>query len=531
MSATQPLDRVRDSETPANLFGILRRRWPVVLAVIVGVLAVAIVHQRKAAKSYASTASVAFQSGTLSTQALQVTTGSSEPQREANTEVLLAHSRAVAEAVRTQLHSAESAEELMGDVEVEAAPNANVLNIEAVTHSSAYSPKLANAFAQQYIAFRTRAQLSPIEAAATKLQQQLVALPPTSTERAALEQSIQKLNALRAVAGGGANVISPGGTAKLVGKSLTTTLLLALLIGLALAFAVVFLLETLDRRVKSLEEFERSYRLPVLSAIPQSGFRMRGAASRKEMLEPFRILRSALDFAAVTREIDTLMLTSAVSGEGKTTVAVDLSHTIALAGRRVVLVELDLRRPTFSDHFGLEPVEGLTTALTSDTSLSSLLVNPLPEVPNLSVLPAGPIPFNPSELLGSPAIAAIISELSENGTMVIVDAPPLNPVADAHVLLNNPAIRAAILVARLGHTTREEVSRARRILDHHHVVEPIGVVVTGVRDEGEYGYQSYRGEEPTLEADLDELSARTRRTPVNRNASRKARRRAPRQPH
>ncbi len=530
MSAVQPLDRVRESETPANLLSILRRRWPVALAMVVAVLAVAVVHQRKSAKSYASTASVAFQSGTLSTAALQVTTGSSEPQREANTEVLLAHSRAVAEAVQRQLRTRETAQELLSDVEVEAAPNANVLNIEAVTHVPADSATLANAFAQQYIAVRARNQLSGIETAEGQLRQQLAQLPTASTERAALEQSIQKLNALRAVAGGGANVISPAGSGKVVGKSLTTTLLLALLIGLALAFAVVFLLETLDRRVKTLEEFERSYRLPVLSAIPQSGFRTRGAAARKDLLEPFRILRSALDFAAVTRDIDTLMLTSAVSGEGKTTVAVDLSHTIALAGRRVVLVELDLRRPTFSDHFGLAPAEGLTTALTSDTSLSSLLVQPLPDVPNLSVLPAGRIPFNPSELLGSPAIAAIIAELSEDGTMVVVDAPPLNPVSDAHVLLNNPAIRAAVLVARLGHTTRDEVARARRILDHH-IVEPVGVVVTGVRDEGEYGYESYRGDEPTLAADLDQLSARAPLRTPNRNASRKSRRRAPRQPH
>ncbi|HEY0516477.1 MAG TPA: hypothetical protein VGD00_05110, partial [Solirubrobacteraceae bacterium] len=427
MSAVQPLERARESETPANLLNVLRRRWPVVLAVVVAVLAVALVHKGKSPKSYASTASVAFQSGTLSDAALQVTTGSSEPQREANTEVLLAHSRAVAEGVRSQLHLKESGSELLGEVEVEAAPNANVLNIEAVTHDPSYSARLANAFADQYIAFRTQSQLSGIEAAQSRLQQQLSRLPATSPERTTLEQSLQRLNALRAVAGGGANVISPAGPGKPIGKSFTTTFILALLIGLALAFVVVFLLETLDRRVKSLEEFERSYRLPVLSAIPQSGFRTRSAVERKELLEPFRILRSALDFAAVTRDIDTLMLTSAVSAEGKTTVAVDLAHTVALAGRRVVLVELDLRRPTFAEHFGLGPVDGLTTALTSDTPLPSLLVQPMPDLPNFRVLPAGRIPFNPSELLGSPAIAAIVAELAEEGAMVLIDAPPLNP--------------------------------------------------------------------------------------------------------
>jgi Mrp family chromosome partitioning ATPase len=95
--------------------------------------------------------------------------------------------------------------------------------------------------------------------------------------------------------------------------------------------------------------------------------------------------------------------------------------------------------------------------------------------------------------------------------MVIVDAPPLNPVADAHVLLNNPAIQAAVLIARLGRTTRDDVGRARRILDHH-IVEPVGIVVTGIREAGEYGYESYRGDQPTLNADIPDLSGEAGRS-------------------
>lgn len=520
MSSPQPFERGRDSDAPTNLLNVLRRRWMVIAAVVIACVAVALVHQRKAAKSYVASSSVAFQTSTLSDAALQVSTGGGEPQREANTEVLLAHSRAVAEGVRNQLHlgAGATASDLLDEVEVEAAANANVLNILATTPNPQYSARLANAFAQQYIAFRAKSQLSGIEIAQTRLQQQIAALPAGSTERNALNQNVQRLNSLRAVAGGGANVIGLAGAGKLVGKSLATTFILGLVIGLALAFSIVFLLESLDRRIKTLEEFERQYRLPVLSAIPQSGFRYRRAEERTEQLEPFRILRSALDFAAVTRDIDTLMLTSAVAGEGKTTVAVDLAHTIALAGRPVVLIELDLRRPTFTEHFSLPTSDGLTTALTSETPLEKLLVQPFAELPNLSVLPAGRIPFNPSELLGSPTIAEIISELTENDTMVMVDAPPLNPVADAHVLLNNPAIHAAILVARMDSTTRDEVARARRILDNH-IVEPVGIVVTGIRDVGEYGYESYRGDEPTLTADLSSLSPRSARSSSARSSA------------
>ncbi len=125
----------------------------------------------------------------------------------------------------------------------------------------------------------------------------------------------------------------------------------------------MFLLESLDRRIKSIEEFEREYRLPVLTGVPQSAFRLDRAADREELLEPYRILRSALDFAAVTHQLDTLLVTSAVSGEGKTTVAVDLAHAVALTGRHTVLIELDLRRPTFTEHFDLDASRGVTTAL------------------------------------------------------------------------------------------------------------------------------------------------------------------------
>jgi polysaccharide biosynthesis transport protein len=504
VSGPQPFERARESDSLSNLLGVLRRRWLVAASVLIVCVGVAVVHQERQPKTYAATSSVAFQSGTLSDAALQVTPSGGEPQREANTEVLVAHSSEVAEAVRSQLQLKSSPSELLGDVEVEAAPNANVLNIIASSGNPQEAKALANAFSQQYIEFRARSQLSGIEVAQSRLEQQLAALPEGSAERTALEQSVQRLNALRAVAGGGASIIGLAGVGKPVGKTLSTSIVLGFVVGLALAFSLVFLLESLDRRIKTIEEFEREYRLPVLAGVPRSGFGPRRAVDRTPLLEPYRILRSALDFAAVARQLETLMVTSAVAGEGKTTVAVDLAHAIALAGRRVVLIEFDLRRPTFADHFNLDPGDGLTTALTSGASLTELLVEPLPDVPNLSVLPAGRIPHNPSELLGSPAISEFVSELASPGSMVIVDAPPLNPVADAHVLLNNSAIHAVVLVARLDKTTRDEVRRARRTLDRH-IVEPVGIVVTGLRDVDDYGYESYDGQ-PTLESDVGPLS-------------------------
>jgi succinoglycan biosynthesis transport protein ExoP len=498
------IERVTERETLAKALSVLRSRWLIVVGVVVACVGLAVVRYEKTAKSYKATASVAFQSGTLSYSALQVSPGgSTEPQREADTEVLIAHSPEVAQGVRRQLPTQASVSELLGQVQVETAPNADILEFVASTGDPRYSSRLANVFAEQFIAFRAKSALAGIESAQRKLEQQITQLPPGSAERATLQQSLQRLSELRAVAGGGANIIgqatapsAPSGT------KLSTTTIIGLLLGLAIAFSIVFLLESLDRRIKSIEEFEREYRLPVLAAVPQSGFRSRGAGERTELLEPYRILRSALDFAAVTRQIDTLLVTSAVSGEGKTTVSVDLAHAIALAGRRVVLMELDLRRPTFASHFRLDPGNGLTTALTSHTLLSELLVEPFPELPNFSVLPAGRLPHNPSELLGAPRITEMILELLVPEGMVVIDSPPLNPVADAQVLLNSSAIHGAIVVGRVGKTTRDEVRRARAILDRH-MVDPVGVVVTGIRDASRYGYEAYAAAGSARGRDVD----------------------------
>lgn len=501
-----------ERETLSAFLEVLRRRWLLIVGVATACVIAAVVRYETGTRSYESTASVAFGNATLTEQALQVSRGSGDPERDAATNVLIAASRDVAEGVRRQLRSPATPDTLLSAIDVEAAPNANVIDITASTSNPLFSARLANAFADQYLATETQQQLDAIDAAQAHLQDQIDALPADSADRTTLEQSSQRLDELRAIANGGLQVITRASRAgSPSGATLKTTVFLGLLIGLALAGALVFLLESLDRRVNSVEAFERAYRLPVLATVPPNAFKHRRADDRARSLEPYRILRSALDFVAVTRQLDTLLLTSAVPGEGKSTVSIDLSHAIALAGRRVVLVELDLRQPSFSHHFALDPMRGITTALTGREELHDLLLQPFPQLPNFQLLPAGTLPPNPSELLGSPAVSSLLAELAADDTMVVIDAPPLNPVADAQVLLNNPAIHAALIVSRLGHTTRDQMQRARSILDRH-MLQPVGLVVTGVRAPGRSGYEVYGPAEPALgEADVVPVGPRRRR--------------------
>ena len=486
----------RDADSVMHVLKVLRRRWPVLLCAVLAMLAAAIAYRALSTDRYESSASVVFGSASLSDAALQIDRGGADPERDAATNVLIARSPEVANAVRKQLGLSESASTLLDQIDVAAEDNANVLKVTAEALDPERAAELANAFADQYIEVKARSEVQSIEAAESDLRRQMNSLPSGSQERENLQQSLERLATLRSVATGGARIIGtaqPPSTPAALG--LTPLLILALIVGLGVGLTAVFVLESVDRRVKSYEDLEREYGLPALAGVPQSAFSHQLALDRGEGLEPYRILRSQLEFSQVSRELDVVMVTSAVPGEGKTTVAVDMAQAIALSGRQVMLVELDLRRPTFGQHFEIDTRQGVTTALTHREPVASLLQEPLPGMPNLLVLPSGRLPPNPSELLSSPALTELLEEVAATGAMVIVDAPPLLPVADAQVLLNHTVIDASIIVARVGSTTRDEARRARAILDRH-LLRPLGLVVTGLRDTERYGYSSYSPQEP-----------------------------------
>lgn len=488
MSSGSPEVPGRDEDTLAYALRVVLRRKLIIIVAVLVCVGVAIASHATGTRKYDATASVAFGVSSLPSIALDVDTSSDNPERDAATNVLVARSREVAESVRRQLDANVSPEELLDAISVEAVANANVLDITATSTDAQTAADVANAFADQYIAFQTRTELAAIDRARRALEAQLATLPAGSPERVALEGSLQRLAQLSAVANGGARVISRASVPSTPsGMGYAMTIALGIIAGLAIGLTIAFLIEAVDRRIGSIADFEREYRMRVLAGVPPKGFRRRRAVDRRDELEPYRILRSALDLAAVSRPLDVILVTSAVPGEGKTTVAVDLAHAIALAGRRVTLVELDLRRPSFADQFDVDPQIGVTTALLGpDVPARDLVVMPFSDLPELGVLPSGPLPANPAELLSSQALHDLLDELAEETTLVI-DAPPLNAVADTQELLNNASVHGAVIVARERKTTRDQVRTARSILDRQ-VVRLLGVVVTDVREERRYGY-------------------------------------------
>ena len=234
--------------------------------------------------------------------------------------------------------------------------------------------------------------------------------------------------------------------------------------GLGIAYAFLIARRLIDRRVRSAKHVEEATGAAVLGVIPKEevlGRTHRGVrGDLGRAAEAFRQLRTNLRFVDVDNEPRKIVVTSALPGEGKSTVSSNIARLVAQAGTPVLLIDADLRRPMIATTFEIDGAVGLTQALAGDVEVTDVIVDS--GMANLSLLPAGRIPPNPSELLGSLRMKQMIDELSEE-FLVILDAPPLLPVTDAGLL--SAFCDGALLVQASGKTQIEQSQHCRRILD------------------------------------------------------------------
>ena len=234
--------------------------------------------------------------------------------------------------------------------------------------------------------------------------------------------------------------------------------------GLGIAYAFLIARRLIDRRVRSAKHVEEATGAAVLGVIPKEevlGRTHRGVrGDLGRAAEAFRQLRTNLRFVDVDNEPRKIVVTSALPGEGKSTVSSNIARLVAQAGTKVLLIDADLRRPMIATTFEIDGAVGLTQALAGDVDVKDVIVDS--GMTNLSLLPAGRIPPNPSELLGSLRMKQLIDELAEE-YLVILDAPPLLPVTDAGLL--SAFCDGALLVQASGKTQIEQSQHCRRILD------------------------------------------------------------------
>lgn len=516
MSQPSSLTSPSDQSGLVRTLRIVRERWWVIAITAVTLPVVALALALSGTKQYDATSKLLFRDNTLPEQV----GGSSgppdvDPEATKATRVLLITTSEVADRVRQRLKLGLSDDAVAGLVTVEPESNANIIDITARDPDPKRATTIANAWAEEFVAYSQDSARADVQAGLKLLQQRIAQLPPgDSTDRTALSSALGRLVLLEAVQTGDARLV---GRASVPANPATPRpkrdAAIALVAGLMLGLGLAFLFDLFDRRVKSIEAFEEQYGFGALTSIPFQARTPSSQRDRQAALEPFRILRNALGLLGSGREVRVVMVSSASAGEGKSTVAAGLARAIALSGQRVVLVEADLRRPTFHQQFNLgDDPRGLTSALVGGVPVGELLRPVLPGLRTLTILPSGPVPPNSAELLRSPEFGALLSELSAEVDLIVLDAPPLLPVADSQILLDHPQVDACIVVARSYQTTRDEIRRARAILDRHRL-RSFGLVVNGIR-EVDAGYAYYTSHEeppvPAAEGDAGRLAARPR---------------------
>jgi succinoglycan biosynthesis transport protein ExoP len=277
-------------------------------------------------------------------------------------------------------------------------------------------------------------------------------------------------------------------------------LALGLLGGLLLGAAAAFVLERLDKSVKRFEDLEAEGSAAPLGAVPfdpalgeDPVVGLEGVGSMRA--EALRHIRTSLRFLDVDAPPQKLLFTSAVEGEGKSTTAAGIAAVFALAGVKTVLVEADLRRPSLARYLGLAAVPGISDVLVGSDELDDALQERSMGDAVLTVLCSGRVPPMPSEMLESSRMQALMARLAEQFDCVVLDGPPLLPVADSVVLAG--MVDAVVMVLREGRTEKSSAQRALTMVRAANV-RHVGVVMSMVRPDGADAYRFTYYAEPAI---------------------------------
>jgi len=303
-----------------------------------------------------------------------------------------------------------------------------------------------------------------------------------------------------------------------VSPNLPRNLALGISLGLMLGVAAAVLREMLDTRIMRAADVQALTDRPVIGeiAFDRDAARlplMTDADTYSPRAEAFRATRTNLQFIDAAERPRVLLCTSSLPGEGKTTTVANLSMTLAASGAQVCMVEADLRRPKLLHYLGLDGSVGLTSVLIGQVSLDDMIQ---PFRDNLSVLGAGPIPPNPSELLGSSGMQTVLHDLRGRFEYVLIDAPPLLPVTDAAVL--SKMVDGTIVVAGSGLVRRNQLAQTLSTLQGVGA-NVLGILMNRLPATKLDAYSYYRQEYAPEPAPTTRRHSRRERTPALRRVS------------
>ncbi len=499
---------------------LAKRKWLIISVTVVAVV-IAVGISMLTARSYQGEAKILINDRNTGAALIgsQLSADSSQPDRDMQTQVELIQQRPLLQKVIAAEGLHTTPDDLLKQIKVSADTQANIITIDVVDKSPTRAADSANALAKAYVDWSRDTQRQSINAAADQVQKRLADVQaqmaaigivsaqtdPTGTKqqqlataRSLYQQLSASLAQLRLTANlvtGPASVVTsatPDPTP--VSPNPLRNAALGAGLGLVLGVGLAFLSEKVTTRVSTAEEASQAYGSPILAEIPVEKFSAEETRrltvmthSESAASEGYRGLRNNLNFLNFEHKYGTLLVSSAVPGEGKSTVAANLAVVLANAGWRVALVVCDFRQPTTREFFQLEDEHGLSDVLLGTKELDEVLQAPQ-GIERLQVVVAGDAPPNPSEWLGSSRMEKMMTTLKQSVDYVILDTPPILAVSDSTSVAR--WADGALIVSRIGVTRKDEAEKAHAQLERAgaHV---LGVVVLGVKEPGGSGYGYY----------------------------------------
>jgi len=285
--------------------------------------------------------------------------------------------------------------------------------------------------------------------------------------------------------------------------------MISFFLGLALPMAGIYIKDLLNDKIQSKADIVGATLVPVLGEITHNDTKdvlVVTEKSRTPIAELFRLINTNLAFSTDNVDKKVILVTSSMTGEGKTFFSINLAATLAQSGKKVVILGFDLRKPRLIEDLGMVSDKGITNYLVSDKITLDDIVKPIPQVENLYMVGSGPIPPNPGIVIHSPKISQLISLLKANFDYLILDSAPVGQVADTFMLA--PYIDATIYLVRYKFTLKAQLNIIQDIYEKNKLKNPMIVLNDAKKQNSSYGYGYGYGIEKTKKKGLFRRASR-----------------------